>query len=224
MEISASTVKILQNFASINSNVVIQPGNKIMTIAEAKNVLSEATVTEQFDKQVGIYDLQNFLSVLDLVDNPSVQFKENNMVVGGNAGRAMVKYYYADPEMLTTIGKPINMPKADVSFTLEQSTLNGLKKAAGVFGHSQVLIEPDNGSVKLTIADPENSTANTYSIMVEGEYNSEDFSFVLNINNLKIIADDYQVDISSKLISQFSSVNHEVKYWIALEKTSTYGG
>ena len=75
MEISASTVKILQNFASINSNVVIQPGNKIMTIAEAKNVLSEATVTEQFDKQVGIYDLQNFLSVLDLVDNPSVQFK-----------------------------------------------------------------------------------------------------------------------------------------------------
>ena len=86
------------------------------------------------------------------------------------------------------------------------------------------MIEPDNGSVKLTVVDPENSTANTYSIMVEGEYNSEDFSFVLNINNLKIIADDYQVDISSKLISQFSSVNHDVKYWIALEKTSTYGG
>jgi len=45
----------------------------------------------------------------------------------------------------------------------------------------------------------------------------------LNINNLKMITDDYQVDISSKLISQFSSVNHDVKYWVALEKLSTYG-
>ena len=223
MEISASTVKILQNFASINSNVVIQPGNKIMTIAEAKNVLSEATVTEEFDKQVGIYDLQNFLSVLDLVDNPSVKFKDNYMIVGGNAGRAMVKYFYADPEMLTTPQKPIDMPQADVSFTLEQATINGLKKAASIFGHSQLVIEPDNGSVKLTVVDPENTTANTYSIMVEGEYNTEDFRFVLNINNLKMITDDYQVDISSKLISQFSSVNHDVKYWVALEKLSTYG-
>jgi len=194
-----------------------------MTIAEAKNVLSEATVTEEFDKQVGIYDLQNFLSVLDLVDNPSVKFKDNYMIVGGNAGRAMVKYYYADPEMLTTPQKPIDMPQADVSFTLEQATLNGLKKAASIFGHSQMVIEPDNGSVKLTVVDPENTTANTYSIMVEGEYNTEDFRFVLNINNLKMITDDYQVDISSKLISQFSSVNHDVKYWVALEKLSTYG-
>ena len=145
------------------------------------------------------------------------------MVVGGNAGRAMVKHFYADPEMLTTPSKPIDMPKADVSFTLEQSTLNGLKKAANIFGHSQLVIEPDNGSVKLTVVDPENTTANTYSIMVEGIYNTEDFRFVLNINNLKMITDDYQVDISSKLISQFSSVNHDVKYWVALEKLSTYG-
>jgi hypothetical protein len=86
-----------------------------------------------------------------------------------------------------------------------------------------MVIEPDNGSVKLTVVDPENTTANTYSIMVEGEYNTEDFRFVLNINNLKMITDDYQVDISSKLISQFSSVNHDVKYWVALEKLSTYG-
>jgi hypothetical protein len=194
-----------------------------MTIAEAKNVLSQATVPEEFDKQVGIYDLHNFLAVLDLVDNPSVKFKDHHMVVGGNAGRAMVKYFYADPEMLTTPSKPIDMPKADVSFTLEQSTLNGLKKAANIFGHSQLVIEPDNGSVKLTVVDPENTTANTYSIMVEGIYNTEDFRFVLNINNLKMITDDYQVDISSKLISQFSSVNYDVKYWVALEKLSTYG-
>ena len=223
MEICANTIKVLQNFATINSNVVIKPGNIIMTISEAKNILSQANVTEQFDTEVGIYDLQNFLSVLDLVDNASVQFKDNFMVIGGNAGRSMVKYYYADSEMLTSPSKPIDMPSADVSFTLEQSTINSLKKAANVFGHNQLVIEPDSGAVKLTVVDPENTTANTYSIIVEGGYEVDSFRFVLNINNLKMIADDYQVDISSKLISQFSSVNYDVKYWVALEKTSTYG-
>tara|TARA_R110000822_G_scaffold194194_4_gene332489 strand:- start:2985 stop:3659 length:675 start_codon:yes stop_codon:yes gene_type:complete len=223
MEISANTVKVLQNFASINSNIVIQPGNTIMTISEAKNILSQATLTEQFDSVIGIYDLQNFLSVLDLVDNASVQFKDNYMVVGGNAGRSMLKYYYADPEMLTSPSKPINMPKADVSFTLDQPTLNNLKRAANILNHTQLVIEPDGGSIKLSIVDIENTTANTYSIVVEGEYNTDNFKFVLNINNLKLITDDYKVDISSKLISQFSSVTHDVKYWIALEKTSIYG-
>ena len=223
MEISANTVKLLQNFASINSNIVIQPGNTIMTISEAKNILSQATLTEQFDSVIGIYDLQNFLSVLDLVDNASVQFKDNYMVVGGNAGRSMLKYYYADPEMLTSPSKPINMPKADVSFTLDQPTLNNLKRAANILNHTQLVIEPDGGSIKLSIVDIENTTANTYSIVVEGEYNTDNFKFVLNINNLKLITDDYKVDISSKLISQFSSVTHDVKYWIALEKTSIYG-
>lgn len=223
MEISANTVKLLQNFASINSNIVIHPGNTIMTISEAKNVLTQATVPEDFNNVIGIYDLQNFLSVLDLVDNASVQFKDSYMLVGGNAGRSMVKYYYADPEMLTSPSKPIDMPEPNVSFTLDLSTLNNLKKAASVFGHNQMVIEPDSGSIKLTVVDPENTTANTYSIIVEGDYDTEEFKFVLSINNLKMIADDYQVGISSKLISQFTSVNQDVKYWVALEKTSTYG-
>ena len=58
------------------------------------------------------------------------------------------------------------MPEPNVSFTLDLSTLNILKKAASVFGHNQMVIEPDSGSIKLTVVDPENTTANTYSIIL----------------------------------------------------------
>ena len=34
---------------------------------------------------------------------------------------------------------------------------------------------------------------------------------------------DYDVEISSKLITQFKHKEIPLKYWIALEKTSTYG-
>ena len=93
MEISANTVNILKNFASVNSNIIIKPGKKLMTISEAKNILAEATVPEEFMSIVGIYDLQEFLNILDLVDQPKVKFEENYLHVGSQSGRELVKYY-----------------------------------------------------------------------------------------------------------------------------------
>lgn len=223
MEICANTVNVLKNFSAINGNIVIKPGNKLMTISEAKNILAEARVPEEFNSIVGIYDLTEFLNVLGLVDKPRVRFEENYMNIGGQSGRELVKYYYADTEMLTSPTKPIDMPEADVWFTLDESTLMGLKRAASVFGHGQLSIEPDNGSIKLSVVDPENSTANEYSIDVDGGYNNDSFKFILNISNLKMVPDTYEVKISSKLISQFTNEGGDLKYWVALEKSSQYG-
>lgn len=223
MEICANTVNVLKNFSAINGNIVIKPGNKLMTISEAKNILAEAKVPEEFNSIVGIYDLTEFLNVLGLVDKPRVRFEENYMNIGGQSGRELVKYYYADTEMLTSPTKPIDMPEADVWFTLDESTLMGLKRAASVFGHGQLSIEPDNGSIKLSVVDPENSTANEYSIDVDGGYNNDSFKFILNISNLKMVPDTYEVKISSKLISQFTNEGGDLKYWVALEKSSQYG-
>tara|TARA_R100000951_G_scaffold60209_5_gene50609 strand:+ start:1986 stop:2690 length:705 start_codon:yes stop_codon:yes gene_type:complete len=223
MEISANTVNILKNFSAINGNIVIKPGNKLMTISEAKNVLAEAQVPEEFNSIVGIYDLTEFLNVLGLVDKPRVRFEENYMNIGGQSGRELVKYYYADTDMLTSPTKPIEMPDPDVWFTLDEQTLMGLKRAASVFGHGQLSIEPDNGSIKLSVVDPENSTANEYSIDVDGGYNNDNFKFILNITNLKMVSDTYQVKISSKLISQFTNEGEDLTYWVALEKSSQYG-
>lgn len=223
MEINTNTVNILKNFAAINSNIVIKPGNKLMTISEAKNVLAEATVTETFDKTIGIYDLQEFLNVLSLVDNPRVQFDEKYMNIVGLSGRDTVKYYYADIDMLTSPSKAIEMPEADIRFTLDESTLTGLKRAAAIFGHDQLAIEPSNNAIKLSVIDPENATANEYSIEANGWYNNDHFKFILNISNLKMVSDNYDVKISSKLISEFTNESKTLKYWVALEKSSSYG-
>lgn len=223
MEISASTVNVLKNFASINSNIVIRPGNKIMTMSEAKNILAEAEVPEQFDNIIGIYDLQEFLNVLGLVDKPRVRFDDNFMHIGGTSGRQVVKYYYADVDMLTSPTKPIVMPKPDVWFTLDEDTLSSIKRAAAVFGHSQLSIEASEGCIKLGVVDPENATANEFSIDVDGGYNDANFKFMLNIANLRMVQDTYEVTISKKLISQFAGIDNKVQYWVALEKSSTYG-
>jgi len=223
MEISASTVNILKNFASINSNIVINPGNTLMTVAEARNVLALANVSETFESMVGIYDLQEFLNVLNLVDRPTLRFEPKNMMIGGDGGRTLIKYFYSDPEMLTAPTKPIEMPSREVTFDLDQGTLTNLKRAASVLGHGHLAIEPVGGSIQLSVVDLENNTSNVYSVEVAGEYELDDFKFVLNISNLKMIPGDYKVSISKQLISEFVSSDGNITYWLALEKSSEYG-
>ena len=49
MKISKKTLEILKNYASINSNILVNAGNTITTISPVKNVLAEAKVEETFD-------------------------------------------------------------------------------------------------------------------------------------------------------------------------------
>ena len=54
MQISSETLAILKNFASINSNILINSGNTLKTISPVKNVLAEAVVEENFPTSFGI--------------------------------------------------------------------------------------------------------------------------------------------------------------------------
>ena len=222
MQLTDNTLSVLKNFASIQPNVVLNEGNVIKTIAEAKNVMAVATLDQSFDKTVGIYNLDEFLSVLGLVDDPDLNFHDDFVTVQGN-GRSQVKYFYSDASILTSPAKDIPMPEAEVKFTLDEATLNKVRRAAGALGHEKMTITSTDGGIKLTVVDNTDSTSNAFDIVVPGTCDSEDFMFVMNIANLKLIAGDYDVEVSSRLISKFSNKNADVVYYIALEKSSTYG-
>ena len=223
MELSENTLQILKNYAGINSNIVFNEGNNIQTISEAKNVLSAASTVEDFPQNFGIYDLNEFLNVLGLVDVPNLSFEKDYVLISDSSGRSKVKYFFSDPDMLTSPSKKIVMPQCEVQFTLDANTLSRIKRAAAALGHDEVSIVPGNGALTLSVVDSKNAPSNTFSIDIAGDFPEDPFNFVISISNLKIIPGDYHVAISSKLISEFSNNELGVSYWIALEKSSTYG-
>lgn len=224
MELNDGTLQVLKNFSGINQNLMIRNGNVLKTISEARNVLVKAEVGNEFPKDFGVYDLNEFIGVLSLVDKPTLSFQDEFVTVGDSTGRSKVKYFFSAEETLTTPQKDINMPESEVKFTLDGSTLDRVKRAASTLGHNEMVIKPGSGSITLSVTDIQNATANSFDIDVAGEYpDGVDFKFIIDIGNLKIIPGDYEVEVSSKLISQFSHKEMNVQYWIALEKTSTYG-
>ena len=224
MELNEKTLEILRNFATINQNILVKQGKTLRTISEARNVLAKAEIEEEFPLDFGVYNLNEFIGALSLVDKPNLSFKENYVEIGDSSGRSKIKYFFASQDTLTYSEKDITMPDAEVKFSLDESTIKRLKNAASTLGHKELIITGNNNLINLSVSDSQNSTANSYTIDVDGTYESEMFKFILDIENLKILNGSYDVNISSKLISNLINKDTNIQYWIALEKPSNYGG
>jgi len=223
MELSVETEALLTNFAGINQNMLFTEGSTIKTMSEARNVLASANISEDIPKEFGIYDLNEFLRAIAIVNpSPNIKFEDDNVLLKDSSGRLKIKYFYSSKETLTYPEKDITMPTSDVSFVLENETFKKIKNATNAFGHSEMSISGTPDLLTLSVADSQNATSNKFSIDVPGTASSSNFNFIMNISNMKIIPGDYDVNISSKLISNFKHKHLNVQYWIALEKTSTF--
>lgn len=216
MKLSKETIAIMKNFAQINSNLLIKPGKQLTTISAAKSVYASATVPEVFDTQFGIYDLNEFLGVLSIFNDPELTFNEKFVLV--SEGRNSVKFYSADEAVLVTPSKAIKVPPADISFTLSADDIAMISKTAGVLRAPDVTIKGDGSELKVVVGDKKNITGNSYE-MVIGE-TDDTFNANIRVDNMKIIPGDYDVEISAKRIIKFSS--DSVEYVLSLEADSVF--
>jgi hypothetical protein len=221
MKLSDKTISVLKNFSSINQSILFKEGSKLRTISVMKNILAEATITEEFMKDFGIYDLNQFLNGLSLHQSPELDFKNDGYVVI-REGKSRSKYFFADPNVIVTPPeKDITLPSEDVCFEVSTDQLEKLLKASAVYQLPDLSAVGENGVIKLVVRDKKNDTSNDYAVVV-GETEAE-FSFNFKVENIKVLPGTYEVVVSQKLLSRFTSKNHDLTYYIALEPDSTFG-
>ena len=220
MKLSDSTLAVLKNFAGINNSILVKKGTQLRTMSVAKNILAEAEIPEDFPRDVAIYDLNQFLNGLSLHQDPNLDFTEDSHITI-KEGRRRVKYFYADPQVIIAPPeKEINLPTQEVCFQLESSSLEKLVKAAAVYQLPDLSVIGENGEITMVVRDKKNDTSNEYAVNV-GE-TDKDFEFNFKMENIKIIPGSYNVVMSSKLLSEFTNTQYNLKYFIALEPDSTY--
>ena len=220
MKLSDQTLNILKNFAGINNSILVKQGTQLRTISVAKNILAEASIDEDFPRDFAVYDLNQFLNGLSLHQDPDMDFTEESYLTI-REGRRRVRYFFADPQVIISPpDKQINLPSEDVHFQLESTALDKLLKAAAVYQLPDLCVVGEAGVVKIVVRDKKNDTSNSYAVDV-GETDKE-FSFNFKVENIKIIPGSYDVVVSSKLLSEFTNSNYNLKYYIALEPDSTF--
>ena len=221
MKLSDKTILLLKNFSSINQSILFKQGTKLRTMSVMKNILAEARIDEEIPKDFGIYDLNQFLNGLSLHQNAELDFSKDEQHVVIKEGRMRSKYFFADPSVIISPPeKEITLPSEDVSFVITSQQLEKLKKAASIYQLPDISAIGEAGVVKLVARDKKNDTSNDFSIVV-GETDKE-FVFNFKEENLKIIPGTYDIVVSSKLLSKFTSQNYALTYYIALEPDSTF--
>lgn len=218
MKISTDTIKILQNFATINSNIHIRPGSEISTLGPQKNIFAKATVAENFPKDFCIYDLGSLLSLLTLMDNQDIEFGDTSLKISKDGGE--FEYFYADESVIIApeAGKSIPIDN-HYQFKVSGTDVIMLNKAAAVVGAKFISVVSSKGKVVLSVGDPKTAGSNSYRRIL-GECD-KDFNCRLAVENFKAMAGEpYTVTISKKKFFHFKHETTALEYWFAMEPDS----
>ena len=217
MKLSKETVALFKNFAGINSNLLLKNGNKLATISAQKNVMADATVGETFP-DFAIYDLNEFLGAMSLFEDPELTFQDKHVSI--SQGSMQIKFFAADPTVLTAPQKAITFPTAEINFDISADKLSMIQRTASVLRAADVSIVGDGSTITIVVGDKKNATGNSFSEPVGST--DKTFKVNLKVENLKMLPGDYNVSISSKKISRFKSTSSDLVYYVAVEADSTF--
>lgn len=215
MKLSEHTLAVLKNFASINSGIVLTPGTTQKTIHHEKSILVEAVIEDSFDETFGIYDLNQFLGNATTLANPELTFTKDFVTL--DDGELSLTYHGCATNLIVTPpNKELTLKSVDVTFSLTNVTLQKLLKIATMNALSNLSVIGENGSLLLRIHERASDTSNFGNIKL-GDYTGNDFVATFKTDNLKLLPDDYTVELQIGAFAKFENVNKTLKYFVALE-------
>ena len=221
MKLSEKTISLLENFSSINQSILVKKGSKLRTISVMKNILAEADVDENFERDFGVYDLPQFLNGINLMNDPDLDLKNETYMIIRDGKSTKVKFAFADPECIVTPPeKNIKLTSNDVKFILDDVQLSKLLKASSVYQLPDLSAVGDGKEITLVVSDRKNDNSNEFSLKVGKTEQTFEFNF--KIENIKLIPGSYDVVISKQNLAKFTNSNYNLDYFIALGPDSTY--
>lgn len=228
MKLTPKTMKVLKNFSKINDNLKIKTGSMLKTITDSKSVAAIAKVDVKFEKEIAIYNLSEFLSVLNLVSEPELDFSQDNFITISGKNNGKVKYVLANPDVVTGFEKDVKLPSEDIVFTIAEEEFASALKAASVLKNQILAFEPgEEGSVKINVFDVSNPSNNRYELEVENAPDAipdSNFSVHFLVDYMFMIPGNYRVSISKKGIAKFENIDANISYFVGTEKSSSYDG
>ncbi len=216
MKLSKKTLAILKNFATINQSIVVEPGKKLETISNVKDIFAKVDVEEEFVTGFAIYDLNEFLGVVSLFEDPDFEFNDGEVII--SQGSMKQKYFYADPAVITSPPeKGVSLPSVEVTASMKKEQWGVAIRAASANNASTLTFT--NGNILLH----DKGVPNSNNFVFEGVASHDvDYNLSIAVEKLKMVMDDYNIEVCSKGLARFDGAQG-IEYFIALLPDGKYG-
>lgn len=134
-------------------------------------------------------------------------------------GSKVITYSFTDPSLIITPpNKEINITP-DVTLQLTAEKLQEALKAMSVLGLSELAFVGENGKIFLKAINSKDLNSDNFSVEV-GE-TDKSFTIIFSTENLKVLPNNYDIQMTSGGISYWTADN--IEYWIMAEANSKFG-
>lgn len=211
-----STLEILKNFAGINPSILIREGNVLRTVNAERTVFANAQVEDTFPREFGVYDLTQLLSAWSLINEPKVSYEEDHILLTKDDGTE-IKLFYASPRHIKSApNKELNLPKTIMRFNLKKVSLLEMLKASAILKLTNLYITNND-----VICRNPDGTGNEYRCPINdfdlADDAPEDGEYVIDINSIRLIPDDYEVNVTPIAI-HFKAKSRTLEYFVLLNQ------
>lgn len=226
MNFDVNTIKVLENFSSINKSIMLTEGNVLRT-KNSQTMIAKAVLEQDFPQDFGVYDLTELLRAVSLFKKPTVDFKKNYLEIC--EGPNKLRYVRADSTVIPEVpNMDVTIPEDvwSIRFSLSSVEMKKLQKAAQALSLSDFSVTPEGIKVfEKSASDNASEDSNFFTLKIEDmERNGDvpdEFNVDFKMESMILIPQDYRVSVSGKKRVEFRSEGDiDVVYWIAAEKSS----
>lgn len=237
VELTPETRELLSNFSTLNSNIFLRTDGKLLTKSVTEAPMAQARIEEKFPASFGIFDLPLFLNVLSSFAEPKLTFSEKQtkdetseyVIVSGTKGEGSFRFYGSSKINLVFPRDEANLKQEKVTFDVEKSALIKTLKMSTIAGLNDIIFEGNSEGIFLKAAEKESmlnaneiTNRNESKVQISDEAQDNDFSIVLDPNDLKLVVGDYEVSFDGRAVAKFKHKERDLTYFVAVKKTSNY--
>lgn len=216
MKLSDHTIKIIENFSNVNPHLRITKGDKnIIVTSPDDTVQAVAHVPEEFNNNIYLSDVKQFLGVLSSCKEPNIELQDKCMRIV--EGRTSVKLSYCDEEVIKYRKELMRFPEnAKFSFDLDKVQLANIMKFSSVLKLDRLKIYSRDGKLYIHAYSSINPNASDF----EEEVGVGDTTEVFRIKRekLNLIEGDYTVEVAGHAV-KFTHKTMNIVYGIGYTKS-----
>lgn len=211
MLISKRTIKLLDDFAKVNAGIVIRKNDKLRTINPMKSLTAVASLDEEFDFDLPIYNLKEFTNTLKTFFYPEiVEITDDDVFIKefGRDWSEVLRYKLSTEEMITSMPKEkyqkleSNLSdSAKISLKIGASDFARILKVAKTLDSRFMRIYIGNGATGITVGEVETTD---FSFMFPYTIPNIKYYARIRIENIKKMSvGDYEIVLTDKPLCKF---------------------
>lgn len=201
--LNPKTREVLRTLTSVTDSFILE-SPRTTFVDEFKQVicsLNTEILDENFENPIVINNMSNFLSTIDLIENPEITI--TNRIIDIKNEKSEAKYLTSDINSIDKVKYSIieTTKKYDavLNFKLSKEVLGTIKQAVQIFKSNDTLFfkkENDNFSIVLGVNETFDMATNEFSIKIPEFESTKDFEVKVPVQSiLKLPNIDYNFEM-----------------------------